>query len=74
MQYGSIHPSQDPQKAIHYYTKAQTYSTALKLAKVSCNQPHPFSSHDPMQECDLQAELMSLALLCSEDDKLEAAR
>ncbi|XP_065898421.1 intraflagellar transport protein 140 homolog isoform X2 [Dysidea avara] len=48
----------DPQKAIHYYTKAQTYSTALKLAK----------------ECDLQAELMSLALLCSEDDKLEAAR
>ena len=66
---------QEPQKAIHYYTKAQCYSTALKLAKVNMAAP-PIGSCDAMhtQECDLQGELMSLALLCSEDDKLEAAR
>lgn len=65
---------QEPHKAIHYYTKAQSYSTALKLAKVKIS-PTP-GSCDAMhtQECDLQGELMSLALLCSEDDKLEAAR
>ncbi len=49
---------QDPQKAIHFYSKAQCYTPALQLAK----------------EYGLDNELIHLALLSSPEDMIEAAR
>lgn len=75
----------DLKQSVHFYTRAQAYNNAIRLCKVdlckggiceiaSLLNMTVMSFFSPLQENNLDDQLMNLALLSTPEDMMDAAR